>query len=143
MGAALLDAAGFARVAGALSALARRAGLAVPAFRSPPRRDARRTIRRLQAGPVVAVRRGRRPAHEVVADLVDGILAANDLLPPAGCQRGAVGDASRAAAIAALRRLLLAEALAAAAEPGPPQAAGPPSRLTGAARVAERQTHAA
>ncbi len=70
----------FADVARRLGAAARAAGLVVPAFRTPPRRPgAARTIRRLPGGPVVAVVvRGRDP-DAVVADMVEGVLAANGL----------------------------------------------------------------
>lgn len=70
----------FADLARRLAAAARAAGLVVPAFRSPPRRSGvPRTIRRLPGGPVVAVRvRDRTPA-EIVGDLVEGVIVANDL----------------------------------------------------------------
>lgn len=70
----------FARSARALQEAARAAGLASPAFRSPPRRpDCNRTIRRLRGGAVVAVRiQGRRPS-EIQRDMVEGVLAANGL----------------------------------------------------------------
>jgi hypothetical protein len=59
---------------------ARAAGLAVPAFRSPPRAPgANRTIRRLPGGAVVSVRIGARPSSAVAGDLVDGVIAANAL----------------------------------------------------------------
>lgn len=130
-----LDVPAFARAVAVVTEVARRAGLVPPAFRSPPRRrGAARTIRRAGGGSVVAVRRADRPAPAVVADLVDGILVANDL--PVG---GDPGPAARAAG--ALRRLLLAETLAALEDHR-----CPPARSTVAgdpARVAERQTQAA
>ena len=72
--------ASFADLARRLGAAARAAGLAVPAFRTPPRRPGvPRTIRHLPGGPVVAVCvRGRAPS-EVAADMVDGVLVANGL----------------------------------------------------------------
>jgi hypothetical protein len=68
----------FADTARRLGAAAHEAGLRVPAFRSPPRvPGADRTIRRHPAGAVVSVRLRGRPFPEVVADMVDGVLAAN------------------------------------------------------------------
>lgn len=59
---------------------ARAAGLAVPAFRSPPRvPGAARSIRRLPGGTVVSVRIGARSEEAVAVDLVDGVIAANRL----------------------------------------------------------------
>jgi len=70
----------FAELARRIGAAARAAGLVVPAFRTPPRRSgAPRTIRRLPGGPVVAVRLRSRPTADVVADMVDGVVAANRL----------------------------------------------------------------
>jgi len=70
----------FADTARRLGAAAHEAGLSVPAFRSPPRvPDAARTIRRYPAGAVVSVRLRGRPFTEVVADMVDGVLAANQV----------------------------------------------------------------
>jgi hypothetical protein len=70
----------FASAARRLGAAARAAGLAVPAFRSPPRHPrAVRTIRRLPGGAVVAVRVQQRAFADVVADMIDGVLAANAL----------------------------------------------------------------
>jgi hypothetical protein len=77
----------FADAARRLGAAAHEAGLSVPAFRSPPRvPDAARTIRRYPAGAVVSVRLRGRPFAEVVADMVDGVLAANRV-PPADAPR--------------------------------------------------------
>lgn len=60
--------------------LARSGGLAVPAFRSPPRIDeVDRTIRRGRHGAVVAVRRLGRPLAAVRADVIEGVVAANGL----------------------------------------------------------------
>jgi hypothetical protein len=73
-----LPAVRFADVARRLGAAAHEAGLDVPAFRSPPRvPGAARTIRRYPAGAVVSVRLRGRPFTDVVADMVDGVLAAN------------------------------------------------------------------
>ena len=70
----------FARSARALQDAARASGLAVPAFRSPPRRrDCDRTIRRLRGGAIVAVRIQDRSAAAMQRDMVDGVLVANEL----------------------------------------------------------------
>ena len=70
----------FAELARRLGSAARAAGLVVPAFRSPPRLEgARRTIRRLPAGPVVAVRVKQRPPADVVSDMIEGVVVANGL----------------------------------------------------------------
>jgi hypothetical protein len=83
---------GFGSLARELGDEARRSGLAVPGFRSPPRLPgARRTIRRAVAGaPVVAVALQGRPAEEVIEDMIDGIVAANGL-------RGGRADEARRA----------------------------------------------
>jgi hypothetical protein len=65
----------------ALAVAARRLGLAVPGFRSPPRLSgAPRTIRRHASGAAtVAVIVRERPWPAVAADLVEGIVVANRL----------------------------------------------------------------
>ena len=79
------DSLAFARSARALASEARRRGLTAPAFRSPPGlAGADRTLRRQPGGgAVVAVRRHGRRLDAVVADLVDGVVAANGLSGPA------------------------------------------------------------
>jgi hypothetical protein len=73
-----ITAAAFSAVARLLADEARRRGLDAPGFRSPPRLPgAPRTIRRLSAGSVVAIRRAGRPAEDVIADMVEGVLVAN------------------------------------------------------------------
>ena len=73
-----LPAARFADVARRLGAATHAAGLAVPAFRCPPRAPgALRTIRRYPGGAVVSVRLRDRAFAEVVTDMVDGVVAAN------------------------------------------------------------------
>lgn len=73
----------FAAVARTLSLEARRRGLVVPSFRSPPRLvGVDRSIRRRGASVVVAVRLRDRPLVAVVADLIEGVVAANGLGPP-------------------------------------------------------------
>ena len=94
---------GFAVTARQVGAEARRLGLDVPDFRSPPGLPGRdRTIVRRPDGTAsVAVRvRGRSP-YEVVTDLVEGVLAVNGL-----SGAGAVGHrrALRAAAADTLPR---------------------------------------
>jgi hypothetical protein len=116
----------FATAARRLGAAARAAGLAVPAFRSPPRHpSAARTIRRLPGGTVIAVRVRERAFADVLADMIDGVLTANDL-------RGEAADR--------VRRTLYA-----AASVSEPRDEPPPRSVTagGQARVAERQTQAA
>lgn len=60
---------------------ARRAGLAVPGFRSPPRLPGvSRSIRRLPAGAsVVAVAIRGRTTGDILADLIEGIVTCNAL----------------------------------------------------------------
>ena len=69
----------FATAARAIADEARRAGLVVPGFRSPPRREGvDRALRRRPVGPpAVAVRIVGRPIDVVVADMVEGVLVAN------------------------------------------------------------------
>ncbi len=74
----------FAAAARALAAEARRQGLIVPGFRSPPRLNgADRTLRRRPAGGTsVAVRIRGRPWSAVLADLIEGVVVANRLVGP-------------------------------------------------------------
>lgn len=80
----------FWELARRVGAEARRHGLAVPGFRSPPRLPgAVRTVCRQPGGALVAVAwRGRSPA-DVVGDLVDGLVLVNGLAGPeaAACRR--------------------------------------------------------
>lgn len=71
----------FANAARVLGDCARRRGLAVPAFRSPPRvPEVSRTLRRRPDGSTsVAVQVRGRPFGAVVADMVEGIVVANRL----------------------------------------------------------------
>lgn len=73
----------FAAVARRLSETARAAGADVPAFRSPPRAPGvHRSIRRERGGAAtVAVALRGRPGVAVIADMIDGVLAAADLEP--------------------------------------------------------------
>ena len=68
----------FSAAVRAVAEEARRMGLVVPGFRSPPRlAGADRTIRRSAGEPIVAVRVRGRPFADVVADIVEGVLVAN------------------------------------------------------------------
>lgn len=72
---------GFAEAVRTVSALARRRGLQVPVFRSPPGLDdVDRTLRRRADGAVVvAIRLTDRPFAAVQGDVIAGIVAANGL----------------------------------------------------------------
>ena len=80
----------FWELARAVAGEARRHGLVVPGFRSPPRLPgAVRTVRRTPGGEMVAVVwRGRSPAA-VVADMIDGVVLVNGLVGPkaAACRQ--------------------------------------------------------
>lgn len=82
----------FAGAVKSLSDVARRQGLAVPAFRSPPRMaGCERTIRwRPDGGATIAVRVKGRLWVQVLADMIDGVVAANGL-------QGADADHARTA----------------------------------------------
>lgn len=71
----------FAAVVRTLSSAARARGLVVPGFRSPPKvPGAERTMRRRVDGAVtVSVVVKGRPFQAVIADLIEGIVVANDL----------------------------------------------------------------
>lgn len=71
----------FSSLARLLAAEARRHGLAVPGFRSPPRlAGVDRTIRWSANGTcMVAVRVRDREVADVIADMVEGVLVANRL----------------------------------------------------------------
>lgn len=66
----------FSRIAKALDAEAARLGLTRPAFRIPCEMGPR-SIRRYPQGVVVRVAIRDRDPHDVTADLVDGVMAAN------------------------------------------------------------------
>lgn len=71
----------FAATARTLGTAARHHGLIVPGFRTPPKlADAERTIRRHRSGgtTIAVIVRGR-PFQAVIADLIEGIVIANDL----------------------------------------------------------------
>lgn len=69
----------FASAARVLGEAARRGGLVVPAFRSPPRLPgAARTLRRWAGGgATVSVEVRGRPFEAVVADMVEGVVIVN------------------------------------------------------------------
>jgi hypothetical protein len=71
----------FSAAARTLGLVARRQGLTVPGFRSPPRlSEVDRTLRRrADGGATVAVRLKGRPWVAVLADMIDGVIAANAL----------------------------------------------------------------
>jgi hypothetical protein len=73
----------FAHAARVLADEARRRGLVGPSYRCPPRFvGADRTLRRRPGGAVVAVRIRGRPWPAVLADMIEGVIAANGLTPP-------------------------------------------------------------
>lgn len=93
----------FWELARCVLAEARRHGFVAPGFRSPPRlAGADRTLRRYADGSgLVSVRFRHRPAADVLADMVDGVLVVNGItgadaarwravllgaLPPAGAR---------------------------------------------------------
>jgi hypothetical protein len=78
----------FATAAEVLSGVIRSLDLEVPTFRSPPRTTgADRTLRGRGPAAVVSVRVRNRPWPAVVADMVEGVVAANGLT---GCAAGRV-----------------------------------------------------
>lgn len=73
----------FAAAARSLTREARRQGLVGPSYRCPPRLvGVDRTIRRRPDGVVVSVRVRGRPWPAVLADMIEGVIVANQLTPP-------------------------------------------------------------
>ena len=73
----------FAHAARTITRAARRHGLNAPSFRCPPRLvGADRTIRRRPDGAVVSVRVRNRPLVGVLADMIEGVVVANELRSP-------------------------------------------------------------
>jgi hypothetical protein len=73
----------FASAARTLTREARRRGLIGPSFRCPPRLvGVDRAIRRRGDGATVSVRLRGRPWAAVLADMIEGVVAANRLVPP-------------------------------------------------------------
>ena len=74
----------FADAARVLTREARQRGLVTPGFRCPPRLvGVDRTLRRRSGSPVISVRVRGRPWPVVLGDMIEGVVAANDLPPPA------------------------------------------------------------
>jgi hypothetical protein len=74
----------FARAVQTLAQATRALGLVMPGFRSPPRLvGVQRSIKRGPGGATVAVVVRGRPWPAVQADLVEGVIAANELTSPA------------------------------------------------------------
>ena len=72
----------FAGAARTLTRVARRRGLIGPSFRCPPRLvGVDRTIRRRSDGAIVSVRLRGRVWAAVLADMIEGVVVANDLAP--------------------------------------------------------------
>jgi hypothetical protein len=79
-----MDSLEFALVAKVLVVEARRRGLTVPGFRCPPRIvGVDRSLRRVGDHVTVAVRVKGRPLVAVIADMIEGVVVANRLVPPA------------------------------------------------------------
>ena len=74
----------FASAARALTREARRRGLIAPSYRCPPRLVGidRSIRRRAGADAVVAVRMSGRPRVAMLADMIEGVIATNQLRPP-------------------------------------------------------------
>jgi hypothetical protein len=74
----------FAAAARTLTREARRRGLVGPSYRCPPRLvGVDRSIRRRADGAVVSIRLTGRPLGAVIADMIEGVVVANRLRPPA------------------------------------------------------------
>ena len=73
----------FASAARTLTREARRQDLVGPSYRCPPRLvGVDRTIRRRPDGAIVSVRLRGRPWVAVLADMIEGVVVANRLVPP-------------------------------------------------------------
>lgn len=73
----------FSRAARVLAHEARRQRLAAPSFRCPPRVvGVQRTVRRHATGGIVAVQVRDRPWAAVLADMIEGVVVVNRLVPP-------------------------------------------------------------
>lgn len=73
----------FASAARTLTREARRRGMIGPSFRCPPRLvGVDRTIRRRGDGVIVSVRLRGRPWAAVLADMIEGVVVANQMAPP-------------------------------------------------------------
>ena len=78
----------FAEAGRRLVAAATALGVQAPSFRTPPRvAELDRTIRRASDGSVlVSVRSRGRPPQAVLADMIEGVIAANNLQPTEATQ---------------------------------------------------------
>lgn len=86
----------FVAAARVLNRVARSRRLHAPSFRSPPRlQGADRSLRRIGTSAIIAVRVRERPLPAVIADMIEGIVAANRL-------QGVEADRTRAALWAAV-----------------------------------------
>ena len=73
----------FAQAVQTIATAARAHGLVAPSFRSPPRLvGVLRSIKRWDGGATIAVVVRGRPWPAVQADLIEGVVAANGLVPP-------------------------------------------------------------
>ncbi len=73
----------FAQAARALTREAQRRGLVGPSYRCPPRIvGVDRSLRRHHGGVVIAVKLRGRPWVGVLADMIEGVIAANELASP-------------------------------------------------------------
>lgn len=73
----------FAHAARTLTSEAQRRGLVGPSYRCPPRIvGVDRSVRRHVNGVVIAVKLRGRPWAAVLADMIEGVIVANSLLPP-------------------------------------------------------------
>jgi hypothetical protein len=73
----------FATIVRDVSVTARANGWNMPSFRSPPRRlGAKRTIRKLASGTtVIAIQLRNRNDSDVINDIIDAVIRANDFTP--------------------------------------------------------------
>jgi hypothetical protein len=110
----------FAAAARTLGEVARRRGLQVPSFRSPPRlRGADRSLRRAASGScTVSVRLKGRPWSAVTADMIEGVVASNRLTGPAA-------DRTRTALWTAVEAEARRSGPVSVPTPGPTRTVGP------------------
>ncbi len=87
----------FAAAARVLTREARRKGLLGPSFRCPPRLlGCDRSLRRRPDGAIVSVRLRDRPWAAVLADMIEGVICANNLaLPDAARLRAELWECCR------------------------------------------------
>lgn len=127
----------FAAAARTLAATARRCGLTAPSYRSPPRLvGVDRTLRRRGDAVVVSIRLKGRPEPAVLADMVEGVVAANELVPPRS-------DRVRSELWHALESTRAAGATDSSARSHHPHAARPTASARSGGRPAEHDDDAA